>query len=511
MDAQRLVVVSNRLPVVLGKGKLGKWNVRPGSGGLVTALAPVLRDRGGVWIGWLGVTKEEGMKSSTLNRLLSDGGFEIGYTLRPVELSAEEASRYYEGFSNEILWPLFHDLSSRCNFDPAGWKTYQDVNRIFAEKIIEFTDEKDYLWIHDYHLILVADQLKRLGATRKTAFFLHIPFPPLDIFLKLPWRFQILEGLLEYDLIGFQTTRDAFNFLRCARMLKEGTRVLGRGQVRRVVTPEREVRVGAFPIGIDFREFSELASGKEVFELSRLIRSHFPDHKLILGVDRLDYTKGIPEKILAFAEALERYPELQGQVSLIQVVVPSRTVVPEYQVLKEEIERLVGEINGRFSQVGWTPVHYVYRHLSRIQLVAYYRTCRMALVTPLKDGMNLVAKEYCASSISKNNILLLSEFAGAAAQLQRGAILINPSDREGVADAIYRAFSMDQVEIRERMQRLRKIVRQQDIFHWVNTFLEAGASKRLEDFPLAEMFVPRSHGSSKTVFNARAKHLPEAV
>jgi trehalose 6-phosphate synthase/phosphatase len=494
MKGERLVVVSNRLPVVFEKKKREEWSVRPGTGGLVTALAPVLRDRGGVWIGWLGVAEEDGLDVTTSKRLLSDGGLKTGYSLHPVELTAEEVRRYYEGFSNEILWPLFHDLPSRCNFDPVGWETYRDVNRKFAEKIIESTREADYIWIHDYQLILAASQLKALGTRRNTSFFLHIPFPALDIFLKLPWRFQILEALLDYDLIGFQTPRDLCNVLRCVQMLKEKTRVLGKGIVRRIAMPEREVRAGAFPIGIDFREFSDLASGDEAVRLSRMIRSHFPDRKLVIGVDRLDYTKGIPEKLLGFANALERYPDLKGRISLIQVVVPSRTDVPEYQTLKVEIERLVGEINGRFSQVGWVPVHYLYRHLSRIQLVAYYRACRIALITPLKDGMNLVAKEYCAANRSRSSILILSEFAGAASQMYKDAVLINPYDRKGMADAIYKAFNMEDAQARARMRRLRSIVRRHDIFDWVNRFLDAGALKELDDFPLLDICAPMASG-----------------
>jgi len=495
METRRLAVVSNRLPVVLTREN-GDWSISPGSGGLVTALGPVLRDRGGLWIGWMGNTVEELHHSPLPAGLLNKGAAETGYSLKPVSLTDGDVKKFYYGFSNEILWPLFHDLPTRCNFDPVYWKTYREVNGKYAQAVVEHTDEEDYVWIHDYQLIMVARALKQLGVSRHTGFFLHIPFPPLDVFLKLPWRFEILDGLMEYDLVGFQTARDRRNFLGCVKALKPGTRITGRGSVSRLVTPDRELLVGAFPISIDFMEFSHMASSAAVNWQAQMIRHKLPNRQLILGVDRLDYTKGIPNKLLALRNALERYPELRRRITLIQVVVPSRKTIKEYALLKQEIERLVGEINGEYTEVGWTPITYLFRSLDRSQLAAYYRACDMALVTPLKDGMNLVAKEYCASSTAEDGVLILSEFAGAAVQLHHGALMVNPYDVEGVANAIYEGYRMDLRERKFRMKALRRSIRKHDIFDWVNSFLRAGIAKDLRSFPHLEFFVPAPQEAS---------------
>ncbi|MCE5274153.1 MAG: trehalose-6-phosphate synthase [Syntrophaceae bacterium] len=489
MESRRLAVISNRLPIVLKREKRGKWVTEPGSGGLVTALGPVLRNREGLWIGWVGTNEEETPSGPLLNDLLSRGTRETGYSLKPVNLTREEVGKYYHGFSNEILWPLFHDLFSHCNFDPCYWEAYQGVNNKFARAVIENTQESDYVWVHDYQLILVGRELKRLGITRQAGFFLHIPFPPLDIFLKLPWRFEILEALMEYDLIGFQTTRDLRNFIGCVRALLD-YQVKGTKYLNSIIHHDREVIVGAFPISIDYREFADLARTEEVAEKAWIIHANIPEQQLILGVDRLDYTKGIPERLRAFGHALACYPDMRGHISLIQVVVPSRTGVEEYEKLKQEIERIVGEINGRYTDIGWTPIHYIYRSLSRTELVAYYKTCEIALITPLKDGMNLIAKEYCASNIEEKGVLILSEFAGAASQLHQNVILVNPYDRQRTADAIHSAFVMDLEQRRSRMRRLRRSIQRHNVIDWVNTFLRAGISKDLRDFPQAELFVP---------------------
>ena len=510
METSRLTVVSNRLAIVVEQNKNRQWTIKQGAGGLVTALAPVLRDRGGQWIGWLGTTtSKETLDEAELLDLLEQGSQQTGYALKPVQLSEEEVKKFYFGFANEILWPLFHDLPSRCNFDPAYWSVYERVNAKFSQVVAAQTNEEDYIWVHDYQLFLVAHYLKTMGVRRQTGFFLHIPFPPLDGFIKLPWRFQVLNALLRYDLLGFQTVRDRRNFIDCVRMLMPNMRVISHGHTARCLTPEHEVLIGAFPISIDFRQFAERAATREVQDQAWIIHANLSDRQLILGIDRLDYTKGIPLRLQAFANALERYPELQGNVTLLQIVVPSREEVPEYEALKREIERLVGEINGRFNQVGWSPIHYIYRSLSQVELVAYYRTCEIALITPLKDGMNLVAKEFCACSIDNNGVLILSEFAGAAAQLHRGAILVNPFDIEGVADAIRRACFMDESSRRSRMEKMRRSIQRHDIFHWVNAFLQAGTHKDLNQFPRNEFFVPKAEeqASRHTVTDLDASFL----
>ncbi len=477
----RLVAVSNRLPIKLVETPDG-WDVRPGSGGLVTALAPVLKNRGGLWIGWPGITEEEEGPASL------DFAFEqVGYQLHMVGLKASEIRDFYYGFSNEVLWPLFHDLLTRCNFVPAYWYANLDVNAKFAETVARSSREGDYIWVHDYHLMRVAHSLRSMGVARRMGFFLHIPFPPAEVFLKLPWREHILQALLEYDLIGFQTMRDRRNFIQCLQQISRDVRIRGRGSVVSLTFGGREVRVGSFPISIDFGYFAGRAASQEVADRAWFIHEELPERQIILGVDRLDYTKGIPERLEAFRNALSRYPDMVGKITLIQVVVPSREEIPEYQSLKARIERLVGEINGQFTRSGWVPIHYLYRHLSQEELLAYYRSAEIALITPLKDGMNLVAKEYCACALEENGVLILSEFAGAAAELQRGALMVNPFDIEGVADAIYQAFTMDVEERRARMGRLRDIIRRRDIFWWVDSFLRAAFARKLGDFPAMDM------------------------
>ncbi len=481
---RQLVVVSNRLPLVLQRREDDSWRVEQGQGGLVTALAPVLRDRGGLWIGWPGTAD-----AGALEAVRAAPADETGYTIEPVALSDEELELYYHGFSNEILWPLFHDMPGRCTFDPAYWPVYRRVNRRFAETVARCTGEDSYVWVQDYHLMLVADELRRAGVARTTGFFLHIPFPPVDIFIKMPWRFQVLEALLRFDLVGFQTRRDMRNFIVCLRTLMPGLSMSTRHRAGEVTLDGHTAHVGAFPIGIDHRKFIEEARSKEVADRAWFIHEELPEHKVILGVDRLDYTKGIPQRIDAFALALERHPEMRRRVVLVQVVVPSREDVPEYAELRVDIERRISRVNGRFTESGWAPIQYIYRALSMQDLLAYYRTSEIALVTPLKDGMNLVAKEFCACSLEQG-VLVLSEFAGAAAQLQRGALLVNPFDVEGTAEAIFQAFTMEPSQRKERMRKLRRNVARQNVFWWVDSFLRAAIDRDLSHFPHVEYFIP---------------------
>jgi len=477
---ERLIVVSNRLPFVFRRGSNGNWQTEPGSGGLVSALLPVLRNRGGIWIGWPG-THDSGVD---LNQAVTAAGAGAGFELKPVLLSEQEVHNFYHGFANEIIWPLFHDLQSLCNFEPAFWRTYKDVNRKFAEVVFAGTVAADFLWVHDYHLMNVAAELRSMDCRSKLGFFLHIPFPSPDIFLNLPWRLTLLHALLQYDLLGFQTARDRRNFVECLRLLMHDVSVRGKGQVITVNMAGRTIRVGNFPIGIDYNAYMKQAATPGVAARAQELHRLLPKRKLILGIDRLDYTKGIPLRLRAFKAAFERYPELIERISLIQVVVPSRVDIPEYHSLKTKIEQLVGEINGAFMRPGgWVPVWYAYANLTRNDLLAYYRAADMALITPLKDGMNLVAKEYCACSIEEECVLILSEFAGAAAQLQHGALLVNPQDLEGVADTIYRAFTMSDDERRARMRRMRRSIRKHDIFWWVDSFLRAAIAKDLSAFP----------------------------
>lgn len=445
----------------------------------MTALAPVLRDRGGVWIGWSGSPGNE----PEIENLLDDFSHEAGYELRTVPLTEEEVHGYYFGFSNEVIWPLFHDLQTRCHFDPDYWRTYLDVNFKFAEQVARHTSSDDYIWVNDYHLMHQAFFLKSMGVKRTTGFFLHIPFPTPDIFMKLPWRWKIVHALTQFDMVGFQTMQDRENFLRCVKHFIPDCTSEGDGAVITVRAEGREFRIGAFPISIDFNQFAGLAEREDVVQNTFKLREALKHRKIILGVDRLDYTKGIPERILAIRLLLRRYPELTGRINFVQVAVPSREDVEEYKELRDEIDLLVGRVNGEFSFPGWVPVHYHYRNLSREDLAAYYAAADIALVTPLRDGMNLVAKEYCASNASETGVLILSEFAGAAAQMQDHAYLVNPYDLEGVAKAVHRAFHWDKAERKEMMTALREHVRSYNIFWWVDSFLQASFSKNLDDFP----------------------------
>jgi trehalose 6-phosphate synthase/phosphatase len=441
------------------------WRADASSGGLVTALLPVLRDRGGTWVGWTGAPGAAKEFAPTLRAV----GRDAGYALVGVPLGEAEVRDFYHGFANEIIWPLFHDLPSLCNFDPAYWRAYCKVNRKYAKAVHARAPAGSLVWAHDYHLMNLAAELRLLGSRARLGFFLHIPFPPPDIFLKLPWRRPILEALLKYDLIGLQTARDRRNFLAC---------------VQAVQLDARGARVGEFPISIDFNAFMRRAAAPDVAAKAQELHRLLPKRKLVLGIDRLDYTKGIPLRLAAFGHLLANYPEMRGRVSLMQVVVPSREDIPEYHRLRNEIEQLVGKINGAYARPGgWVPVWYEYRNLTRTELLAYYRAADIALVTPLKDGMNLVAKEYCACSIEEDCVLILSEFAGAAPQLASGALLVNPYDVEGVAAALREAYFMPAEERAARMRRIRRSIRNQDVFDWVDSYLRAAITKDLRAFP----------------------------
>jgi len=488
-DMGRMVIVSNRLPLVMKRDDQG-WRVKPGAGGLVTALAPVLRDRGGVWIGWPGTTDPP---DDGLRQAIAGATGDLGYDLVPVFMDEHEKQLFYRHFANEVLWPLFHDMTSRCRFSPEAWEVYTAINERFAETVAAQLRPGDFAWIHDYHLIRTARALRRRGVDQRLAFFLHIPFPPADIFLKLPWRRQIIEDLLEYDLVGFQAQRDRRHFARCVSILlrdEVSVRTTGGRTVIRRRDSDRRILAGVFPIGIDFRGFARDASQPAVAERAWYIHENYPERQIILGVDRLDYTKGIPEKLRAFRHLLRRHPELCEKVTLVQVVVPSRWEIPHYDQLKQELEQLTGRINGEFSRPGWIPVHYFYRSLERKELLAYYRTAEMLVASPWKDGMNLVAKEYCASQVDKKGVLLLSEFAGAAAQMHRQAVLFNPHDIAGMAEAIHQGLHMPHEERRRRMRGLRRGVRKQDVFWWVDSFLQTALERRLADFPTIDEYYP---------------------
>ena len=468
----RLLIVSNRLPFALDSRGEDLWTVTTAVGGLVSAVEPVLRERGGTWIGWPGIA------GKIPQGPLAEATRDAGYNVVPVALSETERDEFYYGYSNEVIWPLFHDLQNFCNFEPAYWQAYKQVNERYADAIIRNAQSNDFVWVHDYHLMYVAQALRERSAPQQLSaitFFLHIPFPPYDIFAKLPQQRGLLRALLQFDLLGFQTRRDVRNFLQCVRRVMPDAKVLSRAEMHVIQFEERKIRVGHFPIGIDFDSFEKGAKCEAVAQKSQQLRASFPDCQLMLGSDRLDYSKGIPERLRAFREALERYPEIRSRVVLIQIVVPSRVEIPRYHEFKGRIDRLVGDINGRFSTSTWIPVQYHFRGLDRVDLLAHYRACDIAFITPLKDGMNLVAKEYCACRTNEDGALILSQFAGAAEQLKPDALLVNPYDIEQMADTVLTAFRMNEPERRARMKRMRRNVRKENVFWWVDSFLKAGA------------------------------------
>ena len=465
-----VVVVANRLPVDVTVGDDGEPSWTRSPGGLVTALAPVMSSAGGAWVGWGGSPGLE------LDPFDVDGTW-----LVPVTLSPDDVERYYEGFSNDSLWPLYHDVIAPPTFHRQWWDAYQRVNRRFAHAAAEQAARGATVWVHDYQLQLVPAYLRELRPDLRIGYFHHIPFPPLEIFAQLPWRRQVVEGLLGADLVGFQRAGDAANFVRVVRRLTDLTT---RGQT--IVVGEdgpapRHVRAAAFPISIDSHAFDQLARTPEVQARAKEIRRELgdPEH-LLLGVDRLDYTKGIRHRIKAYGELLEDGRLSPVDTVLVQVASPSRENVGAYQQLRDEVELLVGRINGDHGQVGHTPVQYLHQSFPMEEMAALYLAADVMLVTALRDGMNLVAKEYVAARSDERGALVLSEFTGAADELV-GAVLVNPHDIAGMKDAITYAVHLDPRESRKRMRRLRRRVLTHDVAAWSAQFLDALAAPQPAD------------------------------
>lgn len=474
-DNQELTIVSNRLPIVMDFDEQNReWNGKPGSGGLVSAMNPILQKRGGTWVGWPGMVAEEAEGyEKGLREVINDIGEQAGYKLEPVMLSSDEVEGYYGGFANSVLWPLFHGFPNRCDFNPEFWDRYVEVNEKFAAGLANTTEPGQPIWVHDYHLIGVAEKLRQFGSPGNIGYFLHIPFPALENYVKLPWRADLLRALLAYDLLGFQSGRDKRNFLECVERLMPQTTIRHGDTTTTVEVQGDEVTVGVFPISIDFDDFDERARSTEVESRIERMREELGPYKMLLGIDRLDYTKGLIERFLAFEELLSRNPDLCEEVVFFQLVVPSRESVPEYQSLKREIDRIVGRVNGRFSTSKWQPIHYLYNTVDIDELTALYRHASVGVVTPLCDGMNLVSKEFCASQVDENGVLILSEFAGAADEFHEDALLVNPYDTVGTADAIYEAVTMDENQRRKRMRRLRHEVETHNVYWWANQFVDS--------------------------------------
>ncbi len=461
MTPQRLILVSNRLPVTV-KVERGEVGVVTSAGGLATGLRGPHQQSGGMWIGWPGdVSRLTEPQRKKLDEELED------LRCLPVYLSSAEVSRYYDGFSNAVLWPLFHYLLDCIPPTSQEWEVYRSVNERFADAVAKVWRPGDLVWIHDYQLALVPRMLRTRVPGATIGYFLHIPFPASEVLRILPWREQILEGMLGADLVGFHTftyrSHFASSILRILGMSSQGDRVFVDG---------REVRLGVFPIGVDAQMFGRLAEDPEVLAEVASIRSDARGERILLGIDRLDYTKGIPRRMLAFERLLEREPHRRGKVRLVQVAVPSRDKVPSYQEFRRQVNEIVGRINGAFSSVDWVPIHYVYRSLTEKHVAALYRACDVMLVTPLRDGMNLVAKEFVTARTDEDGVLVLSEFAGAAAEMGE-ALQVNPYDIETMARAYSDALDMPEEERRVRMASLRNRIASRDVHHWAGTYIEA--------------------------------------
>lgn len=451
---ERIALVSNRLPAL----KSGQ----PRAGGLAIGLGAAMQVYGGTWLGWDGTVSDS--PSQRLRIRQADG-----YAQAALSLCEAEHRDYYLGFANRTLWPLLHGRIDLLRFQPSELAAYRAVNERFARHVADIADGFDLLWVHDYHFLLLGQALRRLGIDLPSGFFLHVPFPPPDMLAALPCHVDVLEALSAYDLVGFQTEVDADNFRRAVAQYLDGV-VYGDG---RFSVQGRDVRVGAFPIGIDTGRFESLAASKEVTRLGDRLSGHFATQLGVIGVDRLDYTKGLVERLRAFERLLEIVPRYRRRAFLLQVAAPSRETVPEYVALKRELEAHSGRINGRYGEIDWTPVRYLNRTFSHTRLAAFYRLSRVGLVTPLRDGMNLVAKEYVAAQCPESpGVLVLSRFAGAAERLS-GAVLVNPYDIDAIAAALRQALNMPLDERRERWSASIAELRQHDVHDWYRGFLRA--------------------------------------
>ncbi|WP_072687009.1 alpha,alpha-trehalose-phosphate synthase (UDP-forming) [Rhodococcus marinonascens] len=460
------VVVANRLPVDLERLPDGTTRWKRSPGGLVTALEPILRRNQGAWVGWAGVADAE------LDPVVEDG-----LELYPVPLSSAEIAEYYEGFSNATLWPLYHDVIVKPEYNRDWWNTYVEVNRRFAEATSEAAAQGATVWVQDYQLQLVPKMLRMLRPDLTIGFFLHIPFPPVELFMQMPWRTEIVEGLLGADLIGFHLPGGAQNFLFLARRLAGQQTSRGNVGVRSklgvVQVGFRTVRVGAFPISIDSGKLDEQSRSKSIRDRARKIRKELGNPKhIMLGVDRLDYTKGIDVRLAALKELLDEKRIDPAETMMVQLATPSRERVDSYVQMRDGIERMVSRINGEYSEVGRPVVHYLHRPIPRDELIAFFVAADVMLVTPLRDGMNLVAKEYVACRSDLGGALLLSEFTGAAAEL-RQSFLCNPHDLDSVKDALEQALEQPREDGRRRMRALRRQVLTHDVDRWAKSFLDA--------------------------------------
>lgn len=472
----RLIIISNRLPFSLDR-EGDKLTLRQSSGGLVSAIKSYFENNANkdqlqekLWMGVADFPQEDWDQAVASHVADQDFG------IIPLYMDNGLYDNYYNGFSNSVLWPLFHYFSSLAVYDSKFFDAYIQVNQLFAEKLAPLLQPDDQVWVHDYQLMMLPHMLRQRKPDATIGFFLHIPFPSYEIFRLLPaeWKKMLLQGVMGADLIGFHTYDYVQHFLQSVKMLLGVDNYFHNLQYQ-----DRLVRIDLFPIGIDYNKFYSAASDPEVLEMCNKYRNNLEDKKIIFSVDRLDYTKGLPSRLDGFEQFLERYPEWREKMVFILNIVPSRSSIPAYLERKKMIEEKIGTINGRFSSISWQPVIYRYNHLSFKELIALYQAADVALITPLRDGMNLVAKEYVASCASGRGVLILSELAGAASELSE-AILVNPTDRADVASAIVRALAMPLYEQRNRLALMQRRLQEYDVVKWVNDFMDQLAQVKQE-------------------------------
>jgi trehalose 6-phosphate synthase/phosphatase len=457
----RLLIVSNRLPISVAKRR-GKLRFEPSVGGLVTALGAFYKSRPSVWIGWPGIELEKlaGEERQEVETSLSS---ESCY---PVFLSQQDIEDYYQGFCNNTIWPLFHYFPEYAVYSADYWQAYRRVNRLFAEAVTGVARPGDIIWVHDYHLMLLPRLIKERLPDMTAGFFLHIPFPSFEIFRLLPWRRQMLEGLLGAELIGFHTYDYVQHFLDSVHSLLGYESVMGQ-----LTAADRITKADVFPLGIDYQHYYSAARSSAVRSQVGQFREKLGNRKIVLSIDRLDYTKGIPQRLEAFDLFLEKHPEHREKLVLVMVVVPSRTEVAQYARLKKQVDELVGEINGKYGSIGWTPIWYLYRSLPFDSLVALYNLADIALITPLRDGMNLIAKEYIASKTDGRGVLIISETAGVARELGE-AIVINVNNPEEIVRALEEALAMPKREQKERNRIMQKRLQRYHVGRWADEFID---------------------------------------
>jgi trehalose 6-phosphate synthase len=451
----RLVVVSNRVSPVSGSRAAT-------AGGLAVGVLAALRETGGIWFGWSGEIAESG---GPMPKVFRTGTI----TYITIDLSQSDFDNYYGGFANRTLWPLFHYRLDLSSFDREWYITYRRVNQLFAEQLYPYLRDDDLIWIHDYHLIPMGEELRQLGVRCRLGFFLHIPFPSPEVYITLPWHDRLMQAFCAYDLVGLQTSNDLRNFHDY--LYREGVGyALADGLLQAY---DRTLRAQDFPIGIDAEDFAQMAVSAEAVRASQRLSRSLLGRKLIIGVDRLDYTKGVPERLRAYEILLQNYPAQRRQVTFVQISAPSREDVPEYAEIRSQVEATAGRINGRFSEFDWMPLRYINRGFTRRTLAGFFRLSRVGLVTPLRDGMNLVAKEYVAAqSDGDPGVLVLSRFAGAADELD-GAVIVNPYDLEAVAEAMHLGLTMPLDERQDRWRRLLAQVKEHDVLQWQQSFVQA--------------------------------------